>query len=187
MKKVILPLLLSALCFAAQGRDYTLASPDGTVKATVSDKLDYTVSFNGKALFTGSAAIELENGKTVSTAKAPKTKSVDATVMSPLYRATSIADRYNQLTLTADKDWKIEFRTYDDGVAYRWVYTGKKPVNVVDEKVAYTFVDDAKPPSDISVPTAAQASRHSSSAPSRTNTSKQLFQNSTPSGWLSCP
>ncbi len=144
MKKVILPLLLSAMCLSATARDYTLASPDGAVTATVSDKLDYTVSFNGKALFTGSAAIELENGKTVSTAKAPKTKSVDATVMSPLYRATSIADRYNQLTLTADKDWKIEFRAYNDGLAYRWEYTGKKPVNVVDEKVAYTFVDDAK-------------------------------------------
>ena len=37
----------------------------------------------------------------------------------------------------------MRFRAYDDGVAFRWEYTGKKPVKIVDEDVRYSFTDDA--------------------------------------------
>ncbi len=40
------------------------------------------------------------------------------------------------------KDWNVEFRAYDDGIAYRFVSRSKKPFNVVDETVDYHFPSD---------------------------------------------
>ncbi len=141
MKKVILALAVASLSMPVMARDYNLASPDGNLKATVADNLEYTVTYNGKTAFTGAAGITVGN-KTLSSVKSPKTTSVDQTIQSPFYRSTTIDDKYNQLTLKADKDWSIVFRAYNDGIAYHWVYSGKKPVNVVDEKIEYTFAGD---------------------------------------------
>ncbi len=142
MKKAIIALAVASLSMPVMARDYNLASPDGNLKATVADNLEYTVTFNGKTAFTGAAGITVGN-KTLSSVKSPKTTSVDQTIQSPFYRSTTIADKYNQLTLKADKDWSIVFRAYNDGIAYHWVYSGKKPVNVVDEKIEYTFAGDS--------------------------------------------
>ena len=141
MKKVILALAVASLSMPVMARDYNLASPDGNLKASVADNLEYTVTYNGKTAFTGAAGITVGN-KTLTSVKSPKTTSVDRTIQSPFYRNTTIADQYNQLTLKADKDWSIVFRAYNDGIAYHWVYSGKKPVNVVDEKIEYTFAGD---------------------------------------------
>lgn len=144
MKHVILSILFVAVCLQAISRNYTLTSPDGAVRTTIGDNLNYAVTFNGKNVFTGSAAIRLENGTTISTVKSPEVTKADEVIWSPFYRNASIADRYNGLVFKADRGWKIEFRAYDDGVAYRWIYTGRAPVNIADEKVSFTFVDDAK-------------------------------------------
>lgn len=143
MKKVFFAIVLSGLCLPGFARDYNIASPDEAVKATIGDNLEYTVTYNGKAAYTGVAALTLSNGKTLSTVKSPKATSVDAIIETPFYRNSSVADKYNQLSFKADKDWSIVFRAYNDGLAYRWVYSGKKPVNVVDEKIEYTFANDA--------------------------------------------
>ena len=143
MKNTILPLLFAGLCLTAAARDYTLASPDGRISTTVGDNLEYAVAFNGTELFTGSAGIAVDGGASPSRISSPKKAAVDAVVESPFYRNTSIADRYNILTFKAGKDWEIEFRAYDDGVAYRWIYTGRKPVRVADETVHYDFPGDA--------------------------------------------
>ncbi|MCC8038704.1 MAG: glycoside hydrolase family 97 protein [Bacteroidales bacterium] len=64
-----------------------------------------------------------------------------ASIPSPVYRQASVKDCYNSLTLKG-KAVSVEFRMYDDGLAYRFVYTGKKPVNVVDEVARYRFDDN---------------------------------------------
>ncbi len=127
----------------ATARDFSLTSPDGTVKAMVNDKLQYMVTIDETDVFSGSASLTLDNGTVIDRASSPKTKNVDAVVASPFYRNSSITDCYNQLVLSAGKDWKIEFRAYNDGLAYRWIYTGKKALNVADEGVEYTFSTDA--------------------------------------------
>jgi len=143
MKKLFFAIILSGLCLPGFARDYNIASPDGAVKAIIGDNLEYTVTYNGETAYTGVAALTLSNGKTLATVKSPKKTSVDATIESQFYRSSTIADKYNQLTFKADKDWNIVFRAYNDGLVYRWVYTGKKPVNVVNEKIEYTFANDA--------------------------------------------
>ena len=143
MKRITLLLLLSVICLQANSREYPLNSPDGKISVSISDNLDYAVTFKGKAVFSGSAAIELENGRSVSVVGSPQKSGIDHVIPSPFYRNTSIEDRCNSLIFKAGKDWKVEFRAYDDGVAYRWIYTGKAPVKIVDEKVSFRLSDDA--------------------------------------------
>ena len=137
--KLYLTILSTSLCLTGYAKEYTVVSPNGDLKAVVSDNLTYKVLFNGATAVDGTAALTLDNGKTLTTMKSARSGRVHSEVASPFYRSTSIPDNYNWLTLKSDKDWSVEFRAYDDGIAYRWVYNSKKPVNVIDETVDFDF------------------------------------------------
>lgn len=149
MNKLLALTLAMALPAAAFAKSpVTLSSPDGRVKAEInlSGQASYSVSLDGKTVIEPSAiAIETGNGKTVGTdLKNPKVKrtSVNTTIESPFYRATTVPDNYNELTANINSDWNLIFRAYNDGVAYRWYYKSKKPVTVTDETVEYVLVGD---------------------------------------------
>ena len=149
MKKTLLfaAALLSVAAAAAQ-KSYTLESPNGTLKTTVTTgpELTYDIACNGRTLLEPSPiALTLDNG----TAWGPQARvtkalrtSVDGWIASPLYRADSIREHYNALTLRMKGDWEIEFRAYDDGVAYRFINRGKRPFAIVNEKVEYRFPEN---------------------------------------------
>lgn len=140
--KHIISLTILTVALPCAARDYTLASPDGAIRAAIGDNLHYAVSYKGAPLFTGEAALTPVGSKTLAGVKSPRAAKVDETIASPFYRNDSIRDHYNALTFRAAKDWRVEFRAYNDGVAYRWVYTGRKPVKVASEKVEYSFSGD---------------------------------------------
>ena len=144
MKKLTF-LLLCVLCtlsLQAQ-KQLTLASPDGNLKTTITigDRLTYDITCNGRQILTPSPiSMTLDNGnvwgenaKLSGTSK----KSVDEMIPSPFYRASELRNHYNELTLRFKKDWNVEFRAYNDGIAYRFVNQGKKPFHVVTEVSDY--------------------------------------------------
>lgn len=125
-----------------------LASPDGRIKATVEigDKLTYQVTLDGKEVLAPSPlSITLSNGE-VWGDKAKLTKSSressNTTIPSPFYKRSEVVDNYNQLTLSFKKQWKVQFRAYNDGVAYRFVNERKEPFTIQKEEVAYKFSSD---------------------------------------------
>ena len=63
------------------------------------------------------------------------TKSIKQTIPSPFYRKDQIGDEYTLLTLNFKKQWGVEFRVYNDGVAYRFVSKRSKPFTVQSEEV----------------------------------------------------
>lgn len=136
--------MLSA--FAA--KDYSLASPDGLLQATVSpgDTLMYSVSYKGKTLIDRSPIVMRISsteqwGITPKIAKASRS-SADRMIPTPLYRDTEIRDAYNQLTLRFKGGFSVCFRAYNDGVAYRFESEKKGEYVVVDELVEYRFPAD---------------------------------------------
>lgn len=139
-----------AFCLAAfSAAAISLTSPDGKIAVDITDTngLSYSVAFNGNEVLAPSpVTVTLENGKTIGAKgakiKGAKRTSVNSTVASPLYRADEMAEVYNQLSFKVDGEWSLTFRAYNDGVAYRWNYTGKKPVNLANEGVQYNFVGD---------------------------------------------
>lgn len=146
--KACLAVLLPAWIMAG-ATDYVLSSPDGKLSADISvDKtITYSVSLDGKKIMgPGEVAMSLVGGKTVgrdAKVKSAVKKSVDEMLASPFYRANEVRDNYNELTLTLNDGWKLVWRVYDDGVAYRWVSTSKKPFEVEGEISEFVFEPEA--------------------------------------------
>lgn len=139
---------VAALGWVVSAADYNVSSPSGRLTARISSDngLEYSVSLDGKGIIAPSPlSMTLGNGMVVGQGKVKKVirKSVDETIASPFYRSAEVRDNYNALTLKLDKGWEVQFRAYDDGVAYRFVTTSTKPFEVVGEEVVYEFPGDA--------------------------------------------
>lgn len=128
---------------------FTLKSPSGKLSATISSgkQLTYDVSCNGRQVVAPSAiSMTLDNGEVWGAGaclSGSKTSSVDEMVASPFYRTSEMRDHYNGLVLRFKGGYDVEFRAYDDGIAYRFVSKTKKKFNVVNEQADFSFPFDA--------------------------------------------
>ena len=148
MRKILFTLLPAFLiAFGAQAqKTFKLTSPDGTLSATISvgNEITYDLSLDGKQILSPSkVAMALSGGEVwgekPSLKGSPKKTSVKQTIQSPIYRTAQIQDEYNQMTFQFKKDWSLEFRAYNGGLAYRFVSTRKSPYQVKSETVDYSF------------------------------------------------
>lgn len=144
----ILCSLLSCATFAQ--KQYMLTSPNGRIKTTIvaGAKLTYSIEHDGQVLLEYSPlSLMLSTGEVwgenVGKAKS-KTKQVKQIITSPFYKRSQIEDEYSKLILTFKKQWSVEFRAYNDGVAYRFVNARKQPFTIQSETVAYCFGKDLK-------------------------------------------
>ena len=144
--------LLAALCIGslslAAQKTYKLASPDAKVETTITagTTLAYSISVDGKQVLAPSAlSMTLSNntvwGTNVKVKKASRS-TINASVPSPVYRATSMPDHCNVLTLKCAGNYDVEFRAYNNGVAYRFVSHIAKPFEVTNEGVEYNLTAD---------------------------------------------
>lgn len=149
MKKLLI-LILIFTGAAAQGARpaYRLTSPDGRLTTTVAlgDALTYDIEYDGQTLMQPSAiGLKLSDGRvwgsSARIAKVVRTSS-DAVLSSPFYRSSTVRDHYNGLTLKMRDNWSVEFRVYDDGVAYRFATTAKDPFEIASEQADYRFPTD---------------------------------------------
>lgn len=146
--KLLFFLLIIVLPINAQ-KKFVLESPDKKLQATITvgDHITYTILCNGQEVLSPSAlSLVLENGEVWG--EKPKLsgsskKSVNQTIPAYFYRAKELADIYNVLVLRFKKDWSLEFRAYNDGVAYRFISNRKKPFLIENEQVEYRFPSDA--------------------------------------------
>jgi alpha-glucosidase len=131
-------------------KEFTLSSPNGKLKTNivVDETLTYDITLDGRQLLEPSPiAMTLQDGEIWG--RRPKVsgnsrKTVNESVSSPFYRADAMSNRYNELTLNFKRDWSVEFRAYDDGIAYRFVSKLRKYYEIKGETVDYRFTNDAK-------------------------------------------
>lgn len=129
-------------------KEISLQSPDGNIRSTivVADELTYSVSCGEKVVLAPSAiGVSLEQGTEwgqKAKLQGVTRRTVNQSVASPLYRNTQIRDFYNELVLRFKGNWNVEFRAYNDGVAYRLVNRNKAPFRIANEKVEYRFPED---------------------------------------------
>ena len=132
----------------ASAKDYTLTSPDREIVLTVSvgERVEYFVTHNGDVLLDRSPlSMTLADGTAWGVnprlVKA-STRSVDEVIPAPVYKKKEVPDRYNELQMTFRGNYRITFRAYDDGVAYRFTSTAKKPFEVKAEEAVFNFPAD---------------------------------------------
>lgn len=151
MKKLFLMTLLSVTIqtgYAAKARTISLQSPDKRIEVSVNigERLTYMVFQNGKQLLPPSAlSMTLDNGEVWGAQARLSHKEshyVCENISSPFYRSSRVRDEYNHLKLTFRGGWGLEFRAYNDGVAYRFVNKRNSSFRVVNEEVEYNFEGD---------------------------------------------
>ncbi len=148
----VLALLSAGGAFAQRYPNvFTLSSPDGRLGAVISidEGINWTLRHDGEEMMGPSAISMTTDGTVASFGVAPRIagsskRSVDAWFDAPVYKRARVRDNFNELTLKFRGDYSLTFRAYDDGVAYRWEYNGKKAFNVVDEQAEFIFADGAE-------------------------------------------
>lgn len=143
-------LLLAVLCLAAliRGQErLELTSPNGEIEVVLnlSDKIYYSISYSGELLLKDNyLQLVLKNQVMGQYPKLrhQKRSSVDEqlTPVIPL-KYSKVTNRYNKLLLTF-KDYSVEFRVFDDGIAYRFITSRKGEVEIMGEDMAVHFPAD---------------------------------------------
>ena len=142
---MLLLLSMTALTVSAQ-KQFVLEAPNGKLKATVTvgkTDITYSVSHNGDVMVAESPlSMTLTDGTAYGInpklSKSSQT-SINNVINAPVYKRSKILDNYNELTLQFRGNYSIVFRAYNEGVAYRFVSTSKKPFMVESEQVVFNF------------------------------------------------
>ncbi len=145
MKKFSIFILICALfCSCSAEGSYTVTSPNGRVAAEISvgNGTTYSVTFDAKSVLCPSnVALRLEDGTILGSGKVKRVKqySKSETIETKFYFRDVVADCYNALTVEFADRSALEFRVYDDGVAYRFTTDRKEPFIVQNEVAAFDF------------------------------------------------
>lgn len=145
----LLTLCVATICSLYAQKSYSLSSPDGTLTATVStgNATTYSVALEGKTILQPSTvALTLADGTIIGNSKVKRVvRSSHNEVITPqLFFKSVIEDNYNSLTVEFRDRSAIEFRAYNDGVAYR-ITTDRKDSYIVKSEVAeFNFAADYK-------------------------------------------
>lgn len=144
----LLSIVLFSTTFLRAAKPEVLKSPNGEIALTVNvtDKITYTVAFNNDPLIAESPiSLQLDNETLGSKPKLQKAKRsvINEKFNKEIAFKNSLIHNYcNVLTLDFKGDFSIEFRAYDEGVAYRFVTRRKSELVVVNEEFNANFAGD---------------------------------------------
>ena len=149
MKKQLLLLLIFSISLYVQGQNiHKLASPDGNIQISVnlSDKIYYDVICRNETLLKQChLAMEIGDQELGTNTKMTKVshKNIDESLkpVIPL-KFSSVSNRYNQLLLDFKGGYSVEFRAFNDGIAYRFITNKKGMINVKNETLQVNFPDN---------------------------------------------
>lgn len=154
MKRVLILLhIILCTCIVTQAKNYTVSSPDGKTKVTVTagKQLSWSINYNGERILNPSLMQMDIEGQTeqpgvnpkVIKAKTLKVNS-EQTAVIPL-KQRIIKDQYNQLTLTCKGNYAIVFRVYNNGAAYRFETSLKQPKVIINtETIEQNWTEGCK-------------------------------------------
>ncbi len=147
MKKLSLALFCACVFRFGYAEDKKeISSPDGKIKVTIEakEKLLYSVSYDNKLIVLPSHInLVLENGTSLAgkiDLKKTTTHSVNTVIVSPVpEKRRIIPDIYNELTIRFKQPFSLQFRVYNDGVAYRFVSHLKDSIIIKQETATFNF------------------------------------------------
>lgn len=130
-------------------QQYTVTSPDKTVTLTISvgQDISYSLSQDNKELIAPSVVSFRTDADKAGAWKVSKAKnSAHDGTLTPviMQKSKTIADKYNELHLDFSNGLALEWRAYDNGVAWHWLTTGKKPYKVIDEQATFQLDKDGR-------------------------------------------
>jgi alpha-glucosidase len=149
-KALFMALLCVLFTTTVSAKEYIVSSPDqkNTVKVDVEKNITWSVLRIGEVLIKPSKmSLSIGDGRKLG--QSPLVSKAGITTVNQSITAIVpvknklINDSYNLLTIAFKGGYTIEFRAYNDGVAYRFVTAlGPQAVEIEDEEVALNFNED---------------------------------------------
>lgn len=146
-QKILSVITLILICTSIHASDtLQVRSPSGNtnVKVWMDRQLKYAVFYDDKIIL-GPSVIDmiLENKQNLSydnSIRSGSVKRISNQILSPVpEKRKVIPDICNLLTISFRKPYKVEFRIYDDGVAYRILTSFKDSIIVRNETAEFVF------------------------------------------------
>ncbi|MBD5232853.1 MAG: glycoside hydrolase family 97 protein [Bacteroidales bacterium] len=142
--------ILLASSLAGMAKTYTVASPDGkiAVDVDVDKQITYSISLDGSPVLTDGVISLTLNGKTLG--ENPKVNSVSRKSVSDkinpvvAFKFSEIDNTYEQMLLKFAGKYSVEFRAFNDGVAYRVITDMKGKVEVDNEVFSVALPENYK-------------------------------------------
>lgn len=128
-------------------KDFVVTSPDGHLKATVSDteSLTWSIERDGTTVLAPSTiSITTSTGQWGSArcVRKAQQRQISQSLPAFAYKRAQVEEQCTEMTLQCQGDFNLVVRAYNDGVAYRLVSKSRKPLRVVGEKAEFSFADD---------------------------------------------
>lgn len=139
-KLVCIALLFSTGIFAQ--KKYTLASPDKTVvlNIAIGDSITYSVTLDGRELMAAAPVNFQTSADKPGAWKVSKAipSAKDETLMPVVFqKSATVRDHYNQLHLDFTNGISLEWRAYDNGIAWHWITNHKTTYTVGKEQALF--------------------------------------------------
>ncbi|WP_316835417.1 glycoside hydrolase family 97 protein [Pedobacter nutrimenti] len=148
IRLILFTLLSLSFVAHAQESQIALQSPGGTIQVSVSlsDKIYYSVAINKESLMQKNyLSLKLDNGILGQNPKLLNIKKGKGTdVLKPIVplKFSVVNNFYNSLVLNFKGSYSVEFRAFDDGLAYRFLTRKKGQIDIVNEDFAVNFPSD---------------------------------------------
>jgi alpha-glucosidase len=147
MKRTFVLALLSVITgYWAIAKEYKFSSPDNKISVTVTVGADikWSATIEGKeVIYNSKIAMMLVNGRILGenekVTKASLSKLNDIIRPVVANKRSEIKDNCNILTISFNSGFSLQFRAYDDGVAYRFETSFKDDITVKDEVSEFVF------------------------------------------------
>ncbi len=140
--------VVTALSGLVYADTFDLVSPGGNLKATISvtDRITWTIQ-SGDLIIISPSVIAMDTSQGtlgVSPETEGQSRNSSAEVVHPVVpeKRKEILDKYNALTLTFKQGYDLQFRAYDDGMAYRFVTRFDGELIVKSERLEFNFAAD---------------------------------------------
>jgi alpha-glucosidase len=147
MKRIVAAmifLLSAAVC--SYSREYKLSSPDGKITATVNagPGLEWSAAYNGKTVISSVRAGLILTDREIPAQNEMVRKAQFGKINQEIVpvvpnKRSRITDNCNTLTLTFRSGITVQFRAYDDGLAYRFLTSLKDNIIISNERADISF------------------------------------------------
>lgn len=132
--------------YQMNAQNFDVKSPDGRIEIKVinSNEISWSASLNGN-LIIEKAQAGMDFSSNTDFGTKPKVKNHTIKSVSQMIHAivshkdSDIKDEYTELSITYQGNYKLNFRAYNDGVAYQFIDEAKAARNVISENVSFTF------------------------------------------------
>ena len=147
MKKYFLIVFLFIAAVSAAAKDYSVSSPDGHLKAFISDagKVSWSIVRDDVTILRPSTiSITTSNGVWGEGTRFKKVTKhyVSNTLDAINYKSSKVVENYNEVVITCSGEFNLVVRAFNDGCAYRLVSKVLSPLRVLKESPEFSFTGD---------------------------------------------